>query len=325
MTFIELIRSNLISPFVLAFMLGGIATVVKSDLEFPEQVYAALSIYLLLAIGMKGGVELSSTPLSVIGAPALATLALGICIPIWCYFILRKFGKFDNANAAAIAAHYGSVSAVTFTATMTFLDLVGVPFEGFMPTLVAILEVPAIIVALLIARMKEEDSKASWGPVLHEVITGKSILLMVGGVIIGLLVGHQGLESVAPVFVDPFKGVLMLFLLELGMVTGHRIRDLGRAGWFLVGFGVVMPILHGVIGAVLGTIVGLSMGGSTVLGVMAASASYIAAPAAVRVALPSANPGYYLTATLAITFPFNLALGIPLYYFVSYWVHQIHF
>lgn len=322
MTFIDLIHSNLISPFVLAFVLGGLATLVKSDLEFPEQVYAALSIYLLLAIGLRGGAELSATPLGQIWAPALVTLALGICIPIWSYVILRKLGNFDNANAAAIAAHYGSVSAVTFTATMTFLELLNVPFEGFMPTLVAILEVPAIIVALLIARMKE-DSNASWRPVLHEVLTGKSILLLVGGVIIGALVGHKGLESIAPVFVDPFKGVLMLFLLELGMVTGHRIRDLGRAGWFLVGFGVVMPIFHGVIGALLGTLVGLSMGGSTVLGVMAASASYIAAPAAVRVALPTANPGYYLTATLAITFPFNLALGIPLYYFVSYWLHHL--
>lgn len=313
MEILELVRLNLLSPMVLAFVLGVIATLVHSDLRFPEELYTGLSIYLLLAIGLKGGAELSETALADFWAPALVTLGLGVSIPAAAYAILRRFGRFEVADAAAIAAHYGSVSAVTFAAVQTFLHTLGIPYEGFMPTLVAILEVPAIIVALLIARVALGQAGA-WGEVIRELLTGKSILLLLGGLLIGALAGKPGLEQVAPLFVDPFRGVLTLFLLEMGMVAARRFRDLRKVGGFLIAFGILMPVACGAVGLWLGSLAGLSEGGAVVLGTLAASASYIAAPAAVRIALPQANPSYYLTAALAITFPFNLSIGIPLYY-----------
>jgi hypothetical protein len=319
MNALELVRLNLLSPIVLAFVLGIVATLVRSDLRFPDELYTALSIYLLLAIGLKGGMALAETPLREFWAPALVTLALGVAIPLWSYAILRRLGRFEIADAAALAAHYGSVSAVTFIASLGFFTAVDVPVEGFMPTLVAVLEVPAIVVALLIARMKI-GGRGAWGEVLHEVLAGKSIVLLIGGLAIGALAGRSGLEPVAPFFMGLFQGALTLFLLEMGMVAARRFGDLRRVGPFLVGFGVVMPVLHGALGVWLGQAAGLSVGGSTVLGVLAASASYIAAPAAVRIALPEANPSFYLTAALAITFPFNLTVGIPLYYAIAQWI-----
>lgn len=321
---LDLVRINLLSPIVLAFALGLIARLIRSDLVIPDQLYSALSIYLLLAIGLKGGAELAKTSLASFWAPALATLVLGVATPCWCYAVLRGLGRFGVADAAALAAHYGSVSAVTFSASLTFLDGLRIPYEGFMPTLVAFLEVPAIVVALLIARTRtggEAPGAGSWGEVLHELLAGRSILLLVGGLVIGYLSGERGLEQVAPVFVAPFKGALVLFLLELGMVAGGRLRDLRAGGPFLVAFGILVPIVNGALGVGLGTLVGLSLGGSFILGTLAASASYIAAPAAVRIALPQANPGYYLTASLAITFPFNLAVGLPIYYAFARWLH----
>ena len=324
MSGLDLVQVNLLSPIVLAFALGIVARLVRSDLHIPDQLYSALSIYLLLAIGLKGGAELSKTTLGEFWAPGLASLVIGIGIPCWCYATLRGLGRFNVADSAALAAHYGSVSAVTFSASITFLEGLQVPHEGFMPTLVAFLEVPAIVVALLIARTKapgDTPGAGSWSEVVHELLAGKSILLLVGGLVIGFLSGEKGLEQVAPLFVEPFKGALVLFLLELGMVAAGRLRDLRTAGLFLVAFGVLMPIFNGAVGVGLGTLAGLSLGGSFILGVLAASASYIAAPAAVRIALPQANPGYYLTASLAITFPFNLAVGLPIYYAFARWLH----
>lgn len=316
---LELVRINLFSPMVTAFALGIIARLIKSDLNMPEALYSSLTIYLLLAIGLKGGAGLAKTPFSELLLPLLATLLLGIGIPIWSYVILRRFGKFDIANAAAIAAHYGSVSAVTFTASQTFLDAVGQPYEAFMPTLLTVLEVPSIAVAVLIARV-QLGGGGSVAEVAHEVLAGKGIVLLVGGLIMGYLAGPSGLELVAPFFVDPFQGALTLFLLELGLVTAGQLGAIAQAGRFLIGFGIIMPILHGLLGVVLGGMAGLSPGGATVLAVLAASASYIAAPAAVRIALPQANPGLYLTASLGITFPFNLVIGIPLYYNAALWL-----
>jgi uncharacterized protein len=316
---LELVRLNLLSPIVLAFVLGIVATLVRSDLKFPDELYAGLAIYLLLAIGLKGGAALAQTPLEQFWAPAVATLALGVAVPIWTYALLRRLGRFEVADAAALAAHYGSVSAVTFIASMSFLDAIGVFYEGFMPTLVAILEVPAIVIALVLARMYG-PGRGRWSQVVHEVVAGKSILLLLGGLAIGYVSSPQGLAAVSPVFVDLFQGALALFLLEMGMVAARRFRDLARVGPFLIGFGMVMPVIHGAIGVWAGSLAGLSVGGSTVLGVLAASASYIAAPAAVRIALPEANPSYYLTSSLAITFPFNLTVGIPLYYAIAGWL-----
>ena len=315
---LDALQANLLSPMVLAFALGALATLVKSDLKVPDALYDGLAIYLLLAIGLKGGVALSEASLREVAAPALVTVALGAAIPVWCYAILRRLGRFDRANAGAIAAHYGSVSAVTFIACLAFLQEIGQPCEGFVPALVALLEVPGIVMALLLAR---RGSEAHWGSTLRELLTGKSVVLLGGGLAIGWVTGREGFAQVAPLFEGLFKGALVLFLLEMGLVAARRFRDLRHVGPFLIGFGLVMPVLHAALGVSLGTLAGLSVGGATVLGILAGSASYIAAPAAVRIALPEANPSLYLTATLAVTFPFNLAVGIPLAHAMARLLH----
>lgn len=321
MNIAELLQTNLLSPVVLAFLLGIVATLIRSDLEFPEQIYSGLSIYLLLAIGLKGGAALSESGFGPLWHPALATMGMGIVIPIASYFVLRRMGRFSVDDSAAIAAHYGSCSVVTFVAAVYFAQRVGLSSDGFMPSLVAILEVPAIIVALLIARSQSKQEGASWGAILHEVVAGRSVLLLVGGMVIGYVAGKEGFDRVAPLFVTPFQGFLVLFMLELGMVTAKRFADLKRVGIFLLGFGMIMPIFHAVLGAYVAKWTGLQMGSALILATLAASASYIAAPAACRVGLPRANPAYYLTASLAITFPFNLAIGIPLYYQITRMVY----
>jgi uncharacterized protein len=313
---LELLRLNLLSPMVLAFALGLIAVWVKSDLKLPEALYTTLSIYLLFAIGLKGGAELSVTSPGELWRPVLATLLLGVSLPLIAYAILRRLGRFGTVDAAAIAAHYGSVSAVTFTAALTFAQSQNIPLEGFLPALLALMEIPGIAVALLLAR-RSLGMHSSLGETWRELLTGRSLFVLVGGVVIGLLSGKPGLAQVAPLFVEPFKGALTLFLLEMGMVAASRLRDFAKVGGFLVAFGVLMPVFSGAFGVLVGHWAGMTTGGAFVLGTMAASASYIAAPAAIRVALPQANPAFYLGASLGITFPFNLALGIPLYYAIS--------
>ncbi|MFN3597000.1 MAG: sodium-dependent bicarbonate transport family permease [Rubricoccaceae bacterium] len=314
---LEILVASLLSPVVLAFLLGAAAVWLRSDLEIPDVLYQALSIYLLFAIGLKGGVALSETPLGEVAAPALATLGLGLVTPVTAYVVLRRLGRFDVANAAALAAHYGSVSAVTFLAAQSVTAAAGTPAEAFMPALVAVLEVPAIAVGLLLAYVgrarRAGNGDGRWQDALREVLVGRSIVLLVGGMAIGWVAGAEGTAGVAPFFVSGFQGALTLFLLEMGMTAARRLRDLRRVGPFLVGFGVAMPVVHGALGVWAGTAAGLGPGGAAVLGAMVASASYIAAPAAVRVGLPEANPAYYLTAALGITFPFNLTVGIPLF------------
>lgn len=318
----EILATNLLSPVVLAFALGAVATLIRSDLEFPEPLYQALSIYLLLAIGLKGGVALSQTPLGEFVGPAAVTIFLGLLTPVIAFGFLLAVLRMDRINAGALAAHYGSVSAVTFLAAIAFGDATNQPAEGFMPALVALLEVPAIVVGLVLARMgmsapaQEDDSEGGvgWSAALHEVLTGRSIVLLVGGLVMGWIAGPERMEPVNPFFVAGFQGALTLFLLEMGLVAARRLRDLKEAGFMLVVFGTVVPLIHGALGVWGGALSGLSVGGAAVLGTMVASASYIAAPAAVRIALPEAKPSLYLTASLGITFPFNLVLGIPLYF-----------
>jgi hypothetical protein len=295
---------------VLAFVLGLIAKAVRSDLEIPSAIYQALSIYLLFAIGLKGGVSLSQTPASEVIGPILLTLLLGVVTPFVAFSLLKTFGRLDRTNAAACAAHYGSVSAVTFVAAVEAAELAGIPANGYLPALVAVLEIPGIIVGLLLARQSKAGGIRT---ALHEVITGKSIFLMIGGLLIGWACGVEKVASVAPFFIAPFKGVLCLFLLELGMVAASRMRDLKSAGWRLIVSACILPALHGSIATILATMVGMNTGGAAVFGAMVGSASYIAAPAAVRIALPKASPGIYLTLSLGVTFPFNLAIGIPLF------------
>lgn len=307
----ELVQLNLTSPAVLAFVLGALATVLKSDLRFPESITSFLSSYLLLAIGLKGGVALADSTLGDIWRPALLTLALGVATPLVGFVLARRFVRLDVPGAASLAAHYGSVSAVTFTAAAVFATAAGTPPEGFMPALVALLEVPGIVIALAVAT--RYISNTSFGGAVHEVLTGKSVMLLVGGVIIGMLADDSGWAKVEPLFVDLFPGVLVLFLLDLGVLAGRRVRAIAAVGPRLVVFAIAVPIVFGTAGVLAGAVAGLSVGGATVLGAMAASASYIAAPAAVRTGLPSADPAIALGAALGVTFPFNLAIGIPLY------------
>ena len=289
---------------------------IKSDLAIPEPIYQGLSIYLLLAIGLKGGSALAVTPLGEWLLPGGITLILGVLTAVSAYFQMRYFGKLGVEDSAAVAAHYGSVSVVTFLAAGEAVKRSGVEMEGYLPALVALLEVPGIIVALLFAN-RSGTGGGSWKKALHEVATGKSIVLLVGGLIIGWLCGPAKLADVQPFFATAFKGALCIFMIELGLAAGKRLRDVRLAGVRLLVLGCVIPVLHGTVGVLAGLFVGLSPGGASVLGAMAGSASYIAAPAAVRVALPKANPAFYLTLALGITFPFNLAFGIPLFQYLA--------
>ncbi len=347
MTGTELLRANLLSPIVLAVGLGAAARAVRSELRIPKELYTALSIYLLLALGLKGGVELAHAGLRGIAIPALATVLIGCVTPVTSYFALRKLGRFSAADAAGIAAHYGSVSAVTFLAAQQFVQAMGQPAEPYMATLLALLESPGIHIALgigVVTRIRQAEAvqeavrpavgagafipvtegprPVPWGSpslraALHEVLTGRTMVLLAGGLVVGALMGERGWEQVRPFFDAGFKGALMVFLLEMGMLAADRAGDLRKVGPFLLAFGVLAPLLHGALGVLAGRLAGLSPGGATVLGAMAASASYIAAPPAVRATLPDANPTYSLTAALAITFPFNVLVGIPVYFWMA--------
>ncbi len=321
MDILTAIQANLLSPAVLFFVLGLIAALTKSDLKFPEPIYVGLTIYLLIAIGFKGGVAVAIAGLGQIWLPALAAMVLGALIPLWTYPLLRFGGKLSGVDSAAIAAHYGSVSAVTFIAATNYLTSIGQPFENYATAFLAIMESPAILVGVVLGKLATqragESSAASLRTATHEALFGRSIFLLVGALVVGALCGEAGMKKVEPFFVTPFQGVLALFLLEMGIVAGGRLGDLRKVGPFLLGFGILVPLVNGALGVALGKLTGLEIGGATLLGVLAASASYIAAPAAIRVSLPEANPTLYLTASLAITFPFNITLGIPLYFEIA--------
>jgi len=314
---LDAIRANLLSPAVLFFVLGLIAALTKSDLKFPEPLYVGLTIYLLIAIGFKGGVAISAAGLAKVWLPALAAMALGALTPLWTYPLLRFGGKLPGVDAAAIAAHYGSVSAVTFIAATNYLKVIDQPFENYATAFLAVMESPAILVGVVLGKMATkragESTSASLRTAMHEALFGRSIFLLVGALVVGALCGKPGMEKVEAFFVTPFQGVLALFLLEMGVVAGRRVGDLRKVGPFLLGFGILVPIVNGALGVLLGKLTGLELGGATLLGVLSSSASYIAAPAAIRMSLPEANPTLYLTSSLAITFPFNITLGIPIY------------
>ena len=305
------------------FLLGVFARLVRSDLRLPEALYETLSIYLLLAIGLKGGIELSRQPLAVLGPQVLACLALGFAIPFALYPLLR-LARLARADAASVAAHYGSVSVVTFAVATAALTRAGVPYESHAALWVAVMEAPGIVAGILLARLgaaRESATGASGvgaprtrrGQLLHDVLFGKSVLLLVGGLVIGALAGEAGTAPIRSVFIDPFKGVLALFLLELGLVAGGRLMEVRRFGPVLLAIGLGAPPLLALAGAAVGVALGLSTGGVALMATLAASASYIAAPTAMRIAVPQANPALSITAALGITFPFNIVVGIPLY------------
>lgn len=319
---LQLLTANLLSPPVIAFFAGILARVTRSDVKFPAQLYDALTIYLLLAIGFKGGTSLAQTPAAEVVLPILAVAIAGTIIPVLAYFVSKKLIGFGVDDSAALAAHYGSVSAVTFIACLAFLDFRQVVYENYLPALMALMEIPAIMMGLLLARMFSPGRSKGKGSeslkvAIQEVLSGKSIFLLITGLVAGAFAGPEGYARAKPFLIDPFYGVLILFLLEMGLTAGKQLASIRESGLQLVLFGIGMPLVQAMIGLVLARMAGLSVGGTTAFMVLTASASYIAAPAAVRIAIPRANPGRYLTASLGITFPFNLIFGIPLYYLIA--------
>lgn len=299
-------------PVILFFLLGLGAGVVRSDLKIPAVLYESLSIFLLLAIGLKGGIELARHPVGSLALQALAVLGAAALIPLFAFFVLSRVGRMARPDAASIAAHYGSVSVVTFAVAASFLTSRAIDYEGYLVVFLVLLEFPALIIGVMLARSASSGTR--WGPMLHEVLSGKSIVLLVGGLLIGWVAGAEGIKPLDRLFIDLFKGVLAFFLLEMGLVVASRLGDLRQAGWFLLGFGIAMPMLGALLGMLVGFGIGLTTGGIVLLGVLFASASYIAAPAAMRIAIPEANPALSIGAALGITFPFNLLIGIPLYH-----------
>ncbi|MBW4658074.1 MAG: sodium-dependent bicarbonate transport family permease [Drouetiella hepatica Uher 2000/2452] len=315
---ISLVLSNVLTPPILFFFLGMLAVFAKSDLEIPQPIPKLFSLYLLFAIGFKGGVELvkSGVSLEVLLTLSAAVL-MSVVVPIYTFFILRR--KLDPYNAAAIAATYGSISAVTFITASSFLQEIGLQYDGYMVAALALMESPAIIIGLILVKIyaaKTNDQEFSWSEVIREACLNSSVFLLIGSLVIGALTGEHGWKFLSPFTQDIFYGVLTLFLLDMGLVAARRIKDLQKAGAFLISFGVLVPILNAAIGIAIAKLIGLSEGDALLFCVLCASASYIAVPAAMRLTVPEANPSLYISTALAVTFPFNIIVGIPLYFYV---------
>ncbi len=321
--------SNLLIPAVLFFALGFLAQVIRSDLKFPADLSKTLSIYLLLGIGLHGGIELAKADFGAAVDAVVAALALGFLLPLLAYAILRWLGRIDPLNSSAIAAHYGSVSAGTFLTALAFLEVQNVAHETYPIIMLAIMESPAIIIGLLLAKFSrvgtEVQSNGGGHSVTRELLrdafTNGSVILLLGAIVVGVVATPASLKKIMPFYDQIFMGVLSLFLLEMGLEAAKRIGEFRKVGVFLVGFGIIMPLIGGAIGLLVGhAILGFSVGGVTLVAVLAASASYIAVPPAMRLAIPEANPSFYLTLSLGVTFPFNVIFGIPLYYELAQWL-----
>ena len=309
-------QANLTSVGVLTFIFGFLAARIKSDVRVPDAIYAFLSTYLLFGIGLKGGHSLKTSSLSELATPALTTIACGILIPLLAFFTLKLIKVLNDVDRGSIAAHYGSTSLVTFSAGLLFLESNNVFVEGYAPALLTLLEIPGLIVGIFLAS-RSLTTKVSWSSTLKEVLLGKTVLLLAGGLAIGLITSNEGYLKVSPFFVELLNGFLVLFLLHLGYLAGSNFAEIKKVGAPLAAFGIFFPLLSGVIGVTAGSLIGMSVGGATMLGILSASASYIAAPAAVSVALPTASPTLALMSSIGITFPFNLILGIPIYYKIA--------
>lgn len=308
--------SNLLDPAILCFIVGLASGVARSDLRLPKSTYEFVSLYLLLAIGLKGGVELSQTQIGSFLPALMGTMFIGFLTPIMAFYVLFKIGRFSREDSGAIAAHYGSVSAVTFATTLTYLELQRVSFEPYMTALMVVLEVPAICIGIYLAKggLRNVPNRKK---LFRDIFLGKSLFLLGGGLLIGYMAGPVRMEPLNPLFIDMFKGFLALFLLELGVVTARQLPHLKRVGFFLLAFAILMPISAGIIGVFVSKTVGLSLGGATILAVLAASSSYIAAPSAMRISVPEAKEVYYLSSSLGVTFPLNITLGIPFFYWFA--------
>lgn len=318
----EALGSNLLSPIILSFALGVFAGLARSDLTIPESVGKAIAVYLMFAIGLKGGLAAagsSFTPTLVLTFAAGLVLSFGL--PLLAYFLLRTIVGIPRLDAAAISAHYGSISVVTFVTGAEILQGSGVSYEGYLVAVLALMETPAIMTGMWLARRKSTGRGDGFDrDLMREVFLNGSVVLLVGGFVIGWITGPAGMAKVLPFFKVPFSGVLCLFLLDMGLLAARRLSNAEGMGLRLVAFGFAMPLIGGTIGVLLGTGAGLSVGGATLLGVLAGSASYIAVPAAMRLAIPEANPALSLTLALAITFPFNVVAGIPLYWTGAAWL-----
>jgi hypothetical protein len=308
---------SFLPPPVLFFALGFAATLARSDLAVPEALAKSLSLYLMVAIGLKGGAAVAAPGASEGLLPALAAgVALSFLLPVPAFLMLRAATRLDRDTAAAVAGHYGSVSVVTFAAAHGVLTSRGIAFEGFMPAILAAMETPAILTALLLARAggATGGAPAPRGKLLREVLLNGSVVLLLGSFAIGWAGGERARASLAPFAEGLFPGALCLFLLEMGLMAARQLRAARRLlDWRLVAFGVVMPLLGGAAGLLAGKAIGLSPGGAALLAVLAGSASYIAVPAAMRLALPRAEAGIYVTLSVAVTFPFNVLVGIPIW------------
>ncbi|NNC46661.1 MAG: sodium-dependent bicarbonate transport family permease [Winogradskyella sp.] len=317
---LHLLIDNLTNPALLFFFLGILAVQLKSDLEIPPNSSKFISLYLLLSIGFKGGQELSHSDLNLeIIWSLLFGILLAIVVPIYTYYILRR--KFNVANAGAIAASYGSVSAVTFVTAISFLEIEQISFGGHMVAVMALMEAPSIIVGLLLISFYDKSNavKISMGKVVKHALTNGSVLLIIGSLVVGYLASDQQAEGIKPFTTDIFKGFLAVFLLDMGITSGKKLSSFVKKGWFALVFAIVIPIINGSLVAVTSSIFTQSEGNRLLFAILAASASYIAVPAAMRIAVPKANPSLYLPMALAITFPFNITLGMPFYLCIIQW------
>lgn len=313
----SLLFDNILNPPILFFFLGMAAVFVKSDLDIPQPLPKFLSLYLLFSIGFQGGVKLHSSGVNQDVAISLSlALLMASVVPVYTFFILKR--KLTLPDAAAIASTYGSISAVTFITASAFLQKVGIGFSGHMVGAMALMESPAIIIGVLLYRLSlsKESEAFSWGALLRDAVLNGSVFLITGSLLIGALTGENGGKSLKPFSEDIFKGMLTFFLLDMGLVAAKRVADLRKAGAFLTTFALVIPLVNAAVGIALAKLVGLSVGDALMFTVLCASASYIAVPAAVRLAIPEANPSLYVPMALAITFPFNIIVGLPLYLFV---------
>lgn len=353
MDIISIIQANLLTPLVLFFILGVVAARVKSDLKIPPEVSSMLSIYLLAAIGLHGGLEMRKIGLEHIMVPISVAVGLSVAMTLNHYQILKRLGKFNLFDSYAIAAAYGSVGATSFSVGLSFLKTQNVQSEGFMAAILAVLEPVSLIMCIFLVNMSvskaqkkaepyetdeilEQIRQSPEGPiaaevggprhdsmrqVLHDTVAGKAIVILLGAIAIGYVIGEQGFESIRLGFEGLFFAALVIFLIEMGVIAGQRLGDIKKAGVFLVGFAILVPALNGIVGVLVATYIGLSVGGSVMFGLLLSSASFIAAPSVLRTAIRKANPGLYITSALGITFPFNIIILLPVMFILSSLLH----
>ncbi|MDH3696729.1 MAG: sodium-dependent bicarbonate transport family permease [Nitrosopumilus sp.] len=345
MDILQLIQSNLLTPIILFFLFGIIAARIKSDLKIPEAISEFLPIYLLAAIGLHGGIEMRNTGFENMLIPMLVAIGLSLLFTLNHYQILRRLGKFNIFDSYALASTYGAVGAVTFSVGLSFLKTQGVTSEGYLAAVLAILEPVAFILAIFLTNMAVskqirqkkksftkddtseidvglQETKTKLSQVLHESITGKAIVILLGSIIIGYIIGEEGFSSIKIVFDEMFTGAIVIFMIEMGIIAGQRLDDIKKVGIFLIAFAIIMPTFNGIVGVLVATGMGLSLGGAVMFGLLLASASFIAAPAVLRHAIPQAKPSLYITSALGITFPYNIIVLLPIMFSISTLVHN---